>query len=57
MTTLRINVNTADALTLESLTPTLLTGTRKLQKSDRHDSGALTAEIPELRAAADAMAE
>lgn len=58
-TTLRINVNTADAPTLESLTPTLTQARAEaLVESDRHyDSpGALTAEIPELSGAADAMA-
>jgi len=58
-TTLRINVNTADAITLESLTP-LLTQARAeaLVESDRHYDApsVLVSEIPELNTAADAMA-
>jgi general secretion pathway protein K len=57
-TTLRINVNTADAVTLESLTPTLTQARAEaLVESDRHYDApsVLVSEIPELSAAADAM--
>jgi general secretion pathway protein K len=57
-TTLRINVNTADAITLESLTPQLTQARAEaLVESDRHYDapGVLVAEIPELNTAADAM--
>jgi general secretion pathway protein K len=57
-TTLKINVNTADAPTLESLSPRIAPGqAQSLVESDRHyeDASALVAEVPELSDGVDAM--
>ena len=57
-TQLKINVNTADAVTLQSLTPQLSQArAQSLVESDRQyqDANALVAEIPELNAGLDAM--
>jgi len=57
-TMLKINVNTADAPTLEALSPRVAPGqTQSLVESDRHyeDVSALIAEVPELSDGVDAM--
>ena len=59
MTTLRVNINTADAPTLEALSPRVTPAQAEtIVQSDRHyeDVSVLLAEVPELSDSVDAMA-